>query len=375
MLPDPRLAGRTAKLVIHTFDRGGSGRVAAYLANGFVELGLIVNMEVFASGGEVEAIATELAGKRVPIRYLGKSSGVRPWDLVRGFPGLVASLKRDRPDFVIACANNAALVTALAFRMSGLRKSRLFLKTTNPIATSRHKGLVRWLRLLTYRLIFPWTDAVWTLSPEESREMEMAFPQFPTLFRDVANPYVTPAMFATPEQPGAPQDRRTVVSVARLTRQQRLDRLIAAFAHVRHPNARLLILGEGEEREVLAGMIETLGLADRVSMPGYVTDVAAALHDADLFVLPSDYEGLPAVVLEAMAANCPVLGTDCFPAARSLLGRTEGCAVIEKTDPASLAALIDEHLMRPRPNNLRTIATRFSIAGGVASHAEAICQS
>jgi glycosyltransferase involved in cell wall biosynthesis len=360
-------------LVIHTFDRGGSGRVAAYLARGFADLGMIVDLTVFASGGEVENIATDLAGHNVAIRYLGRLSRMRPLDLLRGLPGLVRLFQRDKPDVVIACANNAALVTAIAFRLSGLKNSRLFLKTTNPIASSRHKGIVRAIRRSGYRIIFPWADAVWTLSPEESAEMREAFPAFKTLFRDVANPYVTPAMFAQPKQ-DLPNNSagKTVISVARLTAQKRLDRLIAAFAKVRHPGARLLILGEGEERSSLSALISQLGLQDRVSMPGYVSDVASALHAADLFVLPSAYEGLPAVVLESMAANCPVLGTDCFPAARALLGNTRGCAIIEDTAPEKLAALIDEHLQRARPDHLRAIAQRFSIAGGIASHTDAI---
>jgi glycosyltransferase involved in cell wall biosynthesis len=107
-------------------------------------------------------------------------------------------------------------------------------------------------------------------------------------------------------------------------------------------------------------------------MPGYVDDVAAALHAADLFVLSSDYEGLPAVVLEAMAANCPVLGTDCFPAARALLGSTDGCGIIGRTDPEGLSALIETFLTRSRPTHLRAIAERYSIANGIASHAEAV---
>ena len=125
---------------------------------------------------------------------------------------------------------------------------------------------------------------------------------------------------------------------------------------------------------MLEGHIARLGLGDRIAMPGYVDDVAAALHAADLFVLPSDYEGLPAVVLEAMAANCPVLTTDCFPAARSLMARGEGCAIIERTDPVSLAALIDAHLGQPRPASLRAIAETYSIAGGIASHAAALAR-
>jgi glycosyltransferase involved in cell wall biosynthesis len=372
MPPDEDLRGRTVSLVIHTFDRGGSGRVAAYLARGFADYGVSVDMTVFARGGAVQGLATDLAGSDIPIDYLGGLSGSRALDLVRGLPSLVRSLRSNRPDIVVACANNVALVCAIAFRLSGLRDAKLFVKTTNPIATSRHTGLVRWIRLSTYRLAFRWVSAVWTLSSQESDEMRDAFPGFASRFHDVANPYVTPAMLATPKGQPAVAAGKTVIAVARLTAQKRLERLISAFALVRRPDARLLILGEGEERTALTALVARLGLQDRVAMPGYVDDVATALHAADLFVLPSDYEGLPAVVLESMAANCPVIGTDCFPAARALLGTAEGCAIIERTDPASLAAQIEDHLLRPRPTSLRAIADRYSIVNGIASHVAAL---
>jgi glycosyltransferase involved in cell wall biosynthesis len=291
---------------------------------------------------------------------------------MRGLPKLTRILRREKPDVVVVCANNTALVSAFAYRRAGLSNSRLFLKTTNPIATSRHKGIARRIRLLSYRLIFPWADAVWTLSQEESAEMQEAFPTFQGLFRSVDNPYVTPAMFARPAGSAVDATFKTVIAVARLTAQKRLDRLILAFAQIHRPGVRLLILGEGEDRQKLEDMIEGLGIGDRVSMPGYVDDVAAALHAADLFVLSSDYEGLPAVVLEAMAANCPVLGTDCFPAARALLGSTDGCGIIGRTDPEGLSALIETFLTRSRPTHLRAIAERYSIANGIASHAEAV---
>lgn len=359
-------------LVLHTFDRGGSGRVAGYLARGFADLGMNVDLLIFRQGGAVQGAVMDLIGNDVPVRFLGRSRGPRPLDLVRGLPALVGALRRERPDFVIAAANNVALVTAIAIKLARVRGSRLYIKTTNPIASSRHRGLVRWLRLLGYRLIFPWTAAVLTLSRDESQEMEAAFPRFPGLFRNVANPYVTPAMLAPVQKRSSVDGPKTIISLARLDRQKRLERLIAAFAQVKHADTRLLILGEGEERTSLTELIEQLGLTARVSMPGHVADVVPALHDADLFVLTSDYEGLPAAVLEAMAANCPVLATPCFPSARALLDDAEGCAVIEHADPARLAALIDKHLMNPRPIHLRDVAERYSIANGIASHVAAL---
>ena len=357
-------------IVLHTFDRGGSGRVAGYLARGFAEQGLDVELVVLCRGGDAEAAVRQLGGEAAPIRFLAHLRGPRPLDLTRNLPALTRALRTRRPDVVIAAANNVALVTAVAVTAARLDRTDLFLKTTNPIAGSRHRGAVRLLRRSTYRLAFRRYDAVWTLSPQETAEMAAAFPRQASLFRDVANPYVTAAMLA-------PQQRRagegpTVITVARLTRQKRLDRLIRAFALLPRPDARLLILGEGEERAALAALVTELGLGGRVSMPGHVRDVASALHAADLFVLTSDYEGLPAVVLEAMATGCPVLSTDCFPAARALLADAPGCAVVEDAAPAPLARMIEAGLDRPRPVGLRAIAERYSIENGVRSHLVAI---
>jgi glycosyltransferase involved in cell wall biosynthesis len=365
------LAGQKISLVLHKFSRGGSDRVAAYLARGFASAGMDVELVVFCSGGEVEGILSRLVGDDIPIRYLGRPTTSRPLDLIRGLPALVRHLRRARPDFILSTANNTSLATVIATLGAGLRDARILLKTTNPIASSRHRGLVRGIRRWSYRLIFRRTASVLTLSADESAEMREAFPRFAALFHDVANPYVTPAMLIPP--PTTPRaGPPTIISIARLTAQKRLDRLIEAFAHVRDPGARLLILGEGEDRGALEALVARLGLTGRVAMPGYVTDVASALAGADLFVLPSDYEGLPAVVLEAMAAHCPVLCTDCFPAAQSLLGSAPGCAIITDPSPVALAAQIDAHLAMPRPDGLAAIAERYSISAGVAGHVAAL---
>ena len=357
--------------ILHKFSRGGSDRVAAYLARGFAKAGMDVDLTVFTKGGEVEDILLELTGDDVPVTYLAGSRGARAFDLLFGLVPLARRLRAEAPEMIISTANNTALATAFAVRLAGLRGSKLILKTTNPIATSRHAGLARRFRLWTYRLIFRWTHAVWTLSADESEEMRVEFPDFVALFSDVANPYVTDTMLLPPAAIEA-KHGKTIVSIARLTEQKRLDRLIAGFAHVHLPGTRLIILGEGEDRFALEAQVATLGLEDRVSMPGYVNDVAAVLRGADLFVLTSDYEGLPAAILEAMAANCPVLSTDCFPAARTLLGAIEGGGIIDNIEPEALGSLMERFLRQPRPSGLRSIAEHYSIANGVASHLAAL---
>ena len=356
--------------VLHKFSRGGSDRVAAYLARGFVDKGFRVELVVFAQGGEVEQVLLDILGD-VPVNFIGKAGRWRTADLLLGLRAFVRHLRRNRPDVVLSTANNTALISAIGCSIARLRQAILVLKTTNPIATSRHRGLVRRLRLWSYRWVFRRTHAVWTLSDEESAEMRAEFPEFRDLFRTVAQPYVTPAMQQVPATQ-SPSPSPVVLSIGRMTEQKRLDRLIEAFAHVQTRDARLQILGEGEDRGALEALVRDLGLSQRVDMPGYLPDVALALQKASLFVLTSDYEGLPAAVIEAMAANCPVLSTDCFPSARALLGRSDGCAIIEDTSPAALANQIDHALKQRRPNELVQVADTYSVANGIASHATAL---
>ena len=134
---------RTISIVLHKFDRGGSPRVAAYLARGFAERGAAVELVVFTGRGEVDDVIAPLAGPDVKLIYLSEFKGPRSFDLAAGLRALAKHLQRTAPDVVIAAANNVAVVTAAAVRHAGLTSTRLFLKTTNPIASSRHRGLVR----------------------------------------------------------------------------------------------------------------------------------------------------------------------------------------------------------------------------------------
>ena len=352
-------------LVLHKFSRGGSDRVAAHLARGFVEAGFRAEVVVFARGGEAEEVLLDLLGD-VPVHYLGRSSGNRMADLLRGLPALARHIRKSGPDVILSTANNTALASAFGLALSRDSSALLVLKTTNPIAGSRHQGLVRRVRSWSYRRVFRRAAAVWTLSDEEAAAMSREFPEFQRLFRTIVQPYVTDAMFAPSEGGGAAS--KTILSIARLTEQKRLDRLLRAFAHVKTPGARLVICGEGEEREKLSALSRKLCIADRLDLRGYVPDVGALVRDAGVLVLTSDYEGLPAAALESMGANCPVLTTDCFPSARSLIENSPGCAIIEDDSPQALGAMLDAILSRPRPTGLASVAERYSIANGVQSH-------
>jgi len=107
--------------------------------------------------------------------------------------------------------------------------------------------------------------------------------------------------------------RGEIVTCGRLTSQKNHKLLINAFADVvkRLPYAVLRIYGDGELRNELREQIDHLGLTDKVFLMGATSDVGKALQTADLFVLSSDYEGMPNALMEAMAAGIPCISTDC----------------------------------------------------------------
>jgi len=104
------------------------------------------------------------------------------------------------------------------------------------------------------------------------------------------------------------EGEKSILTAARLVDWKGIDHLLEALAELAQP-ARLLILGEGPEGERLRRLVQRLGLEGRVSFGGRVSrvEVLAAMAQADAFVLASSYEGLPHVILEAMAAGAPII--------------------------------------------------------------------
>ncbi len=142
-----------------------------------------------------------------------------------------------------------------------------------------------------------------------------------------------------------------IVSVGRLFPQKNHELLIKAFANVAdfYPNENLYIYGEGPLRKDLQDLIAELNLQNRVFLPGSITDVNEKLSKAKLFVLSSDYEGMPNGLMEAMACGVPVISTDCpCGGPRYLLGNNEyglltPCNSVEKLAEAMSDMLSDNH--------------------------------
>lgn len=140
---------------------------------------------------------------------------------------------------------------------------------------------------------------------------------------------------------------RNVISVGRLSKQKNHALLVDAFAEIsdKYRDQNLLLYGAGTLEEELRRQIEKLGLQGRVVLKGPTNDVAEALGKAGVFVLSSDYEGMPNCLMEALAAGVPCVSTDCpCGGPKMLIKDGENGLLVPIKDKESLVKAIDKLL-------------------------------
>ena len=188
-----------------------------------------------------------------------------------------------------------------------------------------------------YRLVVP--------SARLERIALRAWGQAPGRIVRIANG-VDVGRFARPPEPGAIQgfERRpgeiVVGTVAGLRAVKNLPRLVRAFAAMRHEERRLIIVGSGPESERIAAAARELGIADRLLMPGFLSDPARWIGHFDIFALSSDSEQFPISLVEAMAAAKPVVATAVGDVA-SMVSDDNKPLIVDRDDEAAFAAALD----------------------------------
>jgi glycosyltransferase involved in cell wall biosynthesis len=138
-----------------------------------------------------------------------------------------------------------------------------------------------------------------------------------------------------------------ILTVGSLKDQKNHTLLLHAFAAMSCPDARLMLLGQGENRAALHALASKLGIADRVILAGFHADPSPFYATADLFVLSSDYEGFGNVIVEALSFGLPVVSTDCPSGPAEILQGGRFGRLVPLGDADALARTMETALAAP----------------------------
>jgi glycosyltransferase involved in cell wall biosynthesis len=287
---------------------GGAERVILNLARGFIERDLRVDLVLArVKGAYLAQVPPEVRIVDLKTPFLPTS----PFKLVR-------YLKQEQPLALLSALHYPCEISVLAKYISRMSIRVVVSEHINLSleAAQRKETSVR-LTPLAARLFYPWADGIVAVSHGVAKDLARVTHLPIERIKVIYNPVILPELLTRAKEsvehpwfkPGEPP---VVLGVGRLETQKDFPSLIRAFAQVRQVQpARLVILGIGPEQAHLDALVRELGLEDDVAMLGFMQNPYAYMAKAAVFVLSSVREGLPTVIIEAMAVGTPVVSTNC----------------------------------------------------------------
>ena len=280
--------------------------------------------------------------------------GIQPPISLGAIPALTKYLKDERPRAMLSALDLCNIAAVIAAEMAGVdtrivisqrnHSSALFGGATRRKVSQRSPLLKRF---------YSRADAIVAVSDGVADDLavcsDLPRSRIRTVYNAVFNEHLEREAAQEPDhpwfrEPGGP----IILGAGKFKRQKDFPTLLRAFARVRAERpARLLIVGDGPDRPSLTRLVAELGLGDDVSMPGFAPNPFALMARSDLFVLSSAFEGLPGVLIQALACGCPVVSTDCPSGPVEILEGGKYGPLTPVGDVAALAAAISATLDAP----------------------------
>ena len=316
---------------------GGAERVLLNLARGFVEQGLKVDMVLASSSGSLlEQLPSE-------IRLIDLKANSK----IAILPKLVKYLRAENPQSMLAALHYPCEIALLAKRIAGV-STRIIVSEHNHLSSEakRIRQLSVRLTPLAARLLYPWADGIVSVSQGVAEDLVNAINLPKNRIDLIYNPVITPELFIKAREkvnhpwfkPGEPP---VILAVGRLHQQKDYPTLLRAFLRVRKMRqCRLVILGEGPEKDNLNNLINELGVKADVAMLGFVDNPYAFMVNSRVFVLSSAWEGFGNVIAEALAVGTPVVSTNCKSGPAEILKNGKYGELIPVGDTKAMAEAI-----------------------------------
>ena len=288
---------------------------------------------------------------------------------------LISLVWRIRPDVVLSTLGymNLALIPLWPFLPRG---TQLFVREANTLSAELPSHPRNRVLALAYRLLYPRADGIICPARAMADDLVRHFGIPASSIRYIPNPVDLESLGQQTAGPSPFRGRGPhLLGVGRLAPQKGFDLMVSAFAELSSalPEAQLWVLGEGEERPALEAQAEAAGVGARVHLVGHVPNPYRWMRHADVFVLSSRYEGLPNVVLEAIASGAPVAAFDCPGGTREILERVPGQSLVPFADVGALAEAILQRVRGGRETVSPTLPEEYRLPNVVRAYADLFC--
>ena len=332
-------------LFLPSLSGGGAERVFVNLANEFTNRGLKVDLILAKKEGPYLKDISE----KVNIIDLKARS------VLFSLLPLAKYLRKERPNILLSSMEHANIISIIASALART-KARVIVRTANTISLSvkqakRGRAIIsKYGALILYRFADEIIVNSKGSADDLAKTLKISRDKITVLYNPLAVEYITESAKENIDHKWFVNKQGIIIlSAGRLLKHKDFSTLIRSFNVVRekYKQAKLVIIGEGSDRKDIENLIKKLNLEDSVSLPGFVENPYAYMSRADVFVLPSQWEGLPNVLLEAMACGTPVISTDCPSGPKEILENGKYGKLVPVGDYLALAKAIEKTIESP----------------------------
>lgn len=312
---------------------GGAEKMMVWVANQMAKLG---NDVTFLTYRDETANYQPLSSSIRRIHLQLERNGGTILGLLKSSRVLHKHIKKERYDVAIAFLSPSQIRLIKACK--GTETISLVSQRGDPYYKSQQSGI--------RRMVSKWMNKCFGEADAYIFQTRQAMLYYPQYIQEKGTVIANP-INKLPRTAPRKADKR-IVNVARLDiKQKRQDVLIEAFRMIsdKYPDYILEFYGSGDDEQKLKQMA---GNHKRIFFKGITTNVVESIQNASMFVLTSDFEGIPNALLEAMSLGVPCISTDCSPGgAAMLIDSPDKGILVEKGNPVALAAAMEQYIMNP----------------------------
>ena len=296
---------KTILFLLPSFELGGAEKVMVTLYNHIDRKKFEPYFCVFKNGLLYERIS-----EKNNVTILNKNR------VLYGFFGLLEIIHRKNIDIVFSTHSHLNAIVCLMKKIK-LINSKVVIRESNFLSIQQgsadsfyEKYVITWLIKQSYSV----ADHIICQTEEMKKDLALFIPAPKIHLTVIYNP-----LEDIPEYVSSLEEQ-IVISIGRLEKQKNHKLLVEAFGLIKDKVQHdLIIIGEGSERDHINHLIKTKQLTDRVKLTGFVEDVWGKYKSSSLFVLSSNFEGFPNVIIEAMANSIPVISTNCLSGPKEII--------------------------------------------------------